>query len=360
MDNKKLYNLRQIQIWCVLGSPFVAGILISQNCSKFGEARKSTLWIFIGTLWTLALFGIAMLIPDETTRSAGMLIPLLNGALIHPIVDRLQGERIREHFENDGAKSSNGLPIVLSVILIALIVTPTILLDRISNFNNYLRADFNGNGVFYTQNTSIEEVDKLGSILTRVDYFNSENPVEVVFADCDSVIELKLVTDKDYFDNSEFLNEMLPVFKHLSFYDFSKPVRFNLIDEYLKTGKRINLSQSDSIQYLMESVPFIKNENFRLYYDIMIPEIERSKFQDLILKLDNLFPHQYQFNFICEVADSSFLLNLYIPKKEWNNPKLISEAKLLKTELNQSDFSKPFRVKLFESSETNYEEFEIQ
>ena len=360
MDDKKLYNLRQIQIWCVLGSPFVAGILISQNYSKFGEGRKSTLWIFIGTLWTLALFGIAMLMPDGTTRSAGMLIPLLNGALIHPIVDRLQGERIRNHFENDGGKSSNGLPIVLSLILMALIITPTILLDRISNTNNYLRADFNGNGVLYSHNTSIEEVDKLGNILTRVEYFSPENPVEVVFEDCDSVIELKLVSDKGYFNNLEFLNEIQSVFKHVSLYDFSKPVGFNLIDKYLKKEKRIHLSQSDSIQYLMESVPFVDNENFRLYYDIMIPEPERAKFQDVILQLDNLFPHQYQFSFICEVADNSFLLNLYIPKTEWNNPKLISEAKLLKTELNQADFSKPFRVKLFENSETNYEEFEIQ
>jgi hypothetical protein len=360
MDNKKIYNLRQIQIVCVIGSPFVAGILISHNYSKFGEGRKSTLWIFFGTLWTLALFGIALLIPEEISRSAGMAIPFLNGALIHPIVNRLQGERIREHFENDGKKSSNWLPIGLTVLLMALILTPMILLDRISNVNNYLRADSNGNGVFYNQNTSVDEVDKLGNILTRIDYFNSENLTEVVFVDCDSVFELKLVSDKNYFNDTEYLNEMQSVFKHISYYDFTKPVRFNFIDEYLKTEKRIVLSQSDTIQYLVESVPFVKNSNFRLYYDIMFPESERLKLQDLILRLKNLFPHQYQINFMCEIVDNSYMLSLYVPKVDWNKPQIIAYSKLLKSKLNQADYSKPFRLRLYEHTETNYDELEIE
>jgi len=359
MDNKKIYNLRQIQIACVIGSPFVAGILISHNYSKFGERRKSTLWIFICTLWTLALFGIAMLIP-ENISSPGLVIPLINGAIIHQIIKKLQGERINEHFENNGKKSSNWLPIGLTVLMVALVLGPMILLDRMSNANNYLRADFNGNGVFYNYEMSIVEVDKLGNILTRVDYFSQENLTEVVFVDCDSVFELKLVSDKDYFDNTEYLNEMQSVFKHISYYDFAKPVQFNFIDQNLKTEKRIVLSQSDSIQYLAESLPFIKNSNFRLYYDIMFPEDERLKLQDLILRLNNLFPHHYQINFMCEIVDNTYMLSLYVPKVDWNKPQIIADSKLLKRKLNQEDFSKPFRLKLYEHTETNYDEFEIE
>ena len=359
MDNKKIYNLKQIQFACVIGSPFVAGILISHNYSKFGESRKGMLWIFIGTLWTLALVGIAMLIP-ENISSPGLVIPLINGAIIHQIIKRLQGERINDHFENNGEKSSNWLPVGLTVLVAAIILAPIILLDRISNVNDYLRADFNGNGVFYKNKMTIDEVDKLGNILTRVDYFNSENLTEVVFEDCDSVFELKLVTDKGYFNNTEYLNEMQSVFKHISCYDFSKPVRFNLIDEYLKTEKRITLNQSDSIQYLMESVPFVKNKNFKLYYDIMIPENDRFKLQDLILGLKNLFPHQYQINFICEIVDNSYMLSLYVPKIDWNKPQIMADSKSLKSKLNRANFNKPFRLRLYENTETNYEELEIE
>lgn len=359
MDNKKIYNLRQIQIACVIGSPFVAGILISHNYSKFGESRKGILWILICTLWTLALFGIAMLIP-ENISSPGLVIPLINGAIIHQIIKRLQGEKINEHFENNGEKSSNWLPIGLTVLVAALILTPIIILDRISNVNDYVRADFNGNGVFYNYEMTIDEVDKLGNILTRIDFFNSENLTEVVFVDCDSVFELKLVSDKDYFNNTDYLNEMQSVFKHISCYDFSKPVHFNLIDEYLKTEKRITINPSDSIQYLMESLPFVKNKNFRLYYDIMVSENERLKLQDLILRLKNLFPHQYQINFMCEIVDNSYMLSLYVPKVDWNKPQIMADSKLLKSRLNQADFNKPFRLRLYEHTETNYDELEIE
>ncbi|WP_157493699.1 hypothetical protein [Draconibacterium sediminis] len=359
MENKKIYNLKQIQFACVIGSPFVAGILISHNYSKFGESKKGVLWILICTVWTLALFGLAMLIPENIT-SPGLVIPLINGAIIHLFVKRFQGERISEHFENKGEKSSNWLPVGLTVLVVALIFIPVILLDRISNVNDYLRADFNGNGVFYNHEMTIEEVNKLGNILIRTDYFNSENLTEVVFEDCDSVIDLKLVTDKDYFNNTEYLNEMQSVFKHISCYDFSKPVRFNFMDEYLKTEKRIILNQSDSIQYLMESVPFVQNKNFRLFYDIMIPENERLKLQDLILRLKNLFPHQYQINFMYEIVDDSYMLSLYVPKVDWNKPQIMTDSRLLKSRLNQADFNKPFRLRLYEHTETNYEEYEIK
>jgi hypothetical protein len=57
MDKKKIYNLKQIEGACVIGSPIVAGILIYQNYKKFGQKAKGISWIFIGILWTVALIG---------------------------------------------------------------------------------------------------------------------------------------------------------------------------------------------------------------------------------------------------------------------------------------------------------------
>ncbi|TKG91466.1 hypothetical protein EYV94_20780 [Puteibacter caeruleilacunae] len=359
MDNKKLYDLNQIRFACILGSPFVAGILISHNYSKFGERRKSILWIVICTLWTLSIVGISMLIPENIT-STGLVIPLINGWIIHELVKNRQGERLNEHFENNGEKGSNWLPLGLTALVVALIFGPVIFLDKYLNENNYLRADFKGNGVFYNLETPIDQVDKLAGILTRMGYFNPDKLSEVVFVDCDSVFELKLVSDKDYFNDTEYLNDMQSVFKHISYYDFSKPVKFNLIDEYLKTEKRIVLSQSDSIQYYMESVLFVKNKNFKLCYDIMIPEDERLKFQDLILGLKRFFPHHFKGVFIYGIVDNSYMLSIYVPKANWKKPQLLTEVKLLKRKLNEANFSKPFRLNLYDPTGTDQEELEVQ
>jgi hypothetical protein len=149
MYNNKIYNLKQIEVACVIGSPIVAGILIYNNYKNFGERQKGVAWIFIGILWTLALIGIAMLIPENIVDSTRLVIPAINGLILYPIINKLQGARIKEHFDNNGEKGSNWLVAGLTIFVAALILTPIIVLDQISPINDYTRQAFESNGIYY-------------------------------------------------------------------------------------------------------------------------------------------------------------------------------------------------------------------
>ena len=77
-----------------------------------------------------------------------------------------------------------------------------ILINKISPINNYTRQTFNTNGIYYNQNMSVGDVNKLGGILQRIEYFNPESPAEVVFLSTDTTYEFKLITEKSFFNDS--------------------------------------------------------------------------------------------------------------------------------------------------------------
>jgi len=360
MDNKKIYNLKQIEGACVIGSPIVAGILIFYNYKNFGERQKGIAWIFIGILWTLTLFGFTMLIPESIVDSTGLVIPAINGLILYPIINKLQGSRIKEHFDNKGEKGSNRLVAGLIIFFVALILTPIILIERISPVNVYARQAFETNGIYYNTEMPVEEVNILGGILTRIQYFSTESPAEAVFIATDTSYEFKLITEKSFFSDNAYLTDIQRIFKHVDRYDFNKPLTFKITDTDLKDDKIIELNNYDSIPLLLESELFMKNKNFNLIFEISIDKFEREKFQRLIMSLDKIFFPQNRFDFLMNCENDIYFMKLFIPKQNWNSPQLLAEARFIKERLNNYGFKYPFKLILVDNTTLEVKEFEIE
>jgi hypothetical protein len=360
MENKRIFNLKQIEGACVIGSPIVAGILIFYNYKNFGEKNKGIAWIFIGIIWTVAVIGLAMLIPENLTNSAGMVVPILNGLILYPIIKRLQGAKINEHFDNAGEKGSNWIVAGLTIVFAAIILAPIILLNRISPINEYTRQAFESNGIYYNAEMPIDEVVKLGGILTRVHYFSPESPAEAVFLSNDTIYEFKLINEKTSFNDNSYLTDIRQIFKHIGRYEFRKPVIFKITDPFLKDDKIIELVNFDSIPLILEMELFAKNKNFMLLYEMSIDKSEQEKFQRLIIDMDKIFLPQNKFDFLMDYEDNTYSLKLFIPKQNWNSPQLLKEAQFVKDRLNTDGFRYPFKLILIDNSTDNVDEFEIE
>lgn len=360
MDNKRIYSLKQIEVACVIGSPVVAGILIFSNYKKFGEIGKGIAWIFIGIIWIIAETGLAMLIPDSLLKSSGMIIPFLNGLLLSPIIKRLQGAKIEEHFVNDGKKGSNWIIAGWIIGFIAIFIGFIVWLDRVTPINEYTRQDFGSNGIYYNHKMPLNEVNKLGGILQRVQYFSSESSAEAVFLSTDSVYEFKLITDKSNFNNDQYLTDIQQIYKHVGRYEFKRPLIYMLTDPYLKDNKIVKLSNYDSIPLILEMVQFDRNHNFQLLYEKEIDRLELDKFQRLILEMDEIFTPQEKFVFIMDYNNNTYYLKLFVRKQSWTNPQLLTEGRVVKDRLNNFGFKYPFKLVLIDNSTENFEEFEIE
>lgn len=359
MEKQRIYNSRQIQAACIIGSPIVAGLLIAHNFRKFGNTQKSLLWILLGIAWTALLIGLGSLLPARLASSTGMVVTIINGALIYQIVNKIQGDKINEHFENNGEKGSNWIMAGMIICVVAIFAVPLIMLNNLSQIDNYNRQAFDKNGIYYNQEINIEEVNKLGGILSRVDFFNSESAGEVIFLSNDSTYELKLIIDKSAATDSTFNVYLKELFNHINGYDFRKPLTFITTDVYLKNERIVELDKNEEYASLAEIEVFSKNPNFILFYHKDFNKVERGKFQKLILEM-NIFPLQNRFDFFVDLENGMFSLRLFIPKQNWNQPQLISEAKFLNDRLNDYGFEKPFKLILVDNTTLDYEEKQIE
>lgn len=360
MEKKKIFNIKQIEGACVIGSPLVAGILIYLNYKNFGEKQKGISWIFIGVLWTFALIGLGFLMPENIVDSTGFVIPAINGLILYPIINKLQGAQIREHFENNGEKGSNWIVAGLIIFILAIILTPIIALDRVFPINDYKRQPFNSNAIYYNTEMPVKKVNKLGGILKRIGYFNPKTPSEVVFIRTDSTFEFKLITEKKFFNDSGYIKEAKQIFKHIERYDFNRPMRFMLTDPYLANNQTIKLDNYDAIPEVLEAVEFKQNNNFNLIYDISIDKDERDKFQRAILNMNRIFPSQNRIDFLMDYESRTYYLKLFIPKQNWKDTQLLSEVKIVKKKLNNLGFDYPFKLFLVDNSKMDNEEYEIK
>jgi hypothetical protein len=359
MKQRRIYNIRQIVGACVIASPIPAGILIAHNYWVLGEKRKSIFWIFAGIIWTLALVGIGFIIPENLTKIAGILMPEINGLILYPIIKRIQGAKIEEHLRNNGKAGSYWVLAGVIILFVSLLITPIIILTKNDLQKKYLRQGFNQNGIFYNPEMQLDEVDKLGNILQRINYFNDTNLAEVVFLSHDSVYEFKLITEKSFFKDSVYINEVRQLFKHVGSYNFKKPIRFKITDQYLKKDQEITLSNYDQIAILMESEVFARNKNFKLIFDMSFDKPERERLQRLILSNNKLFPPQKGLDFMVEVNTDEYIFRLFIPKQFWDQPQLINELKTFRHILNSSGFKFPFLIILMDDTQKTVLEKEI-
>ena len=360
MEKQRIYNSRQIQAACVIGSPIVGGLLIAHNFRKFGNNQKSLLWILIGLAWTALLIVLGSLLPERLASSTGMVVTIINGALIYQIVNKIQGEKIKNHFENNGNKGSNWTIAGMVICVVAVFAVPMIMLNNLTQIDNYNRQAFDKNGIYYNQEMNIDEVNKLGGILSRVDYFNSESAGEVIFLSNDSTYELKLILDKTATADSTFNVYIKELFNHVNSYDFRKPITYMTTDVYLNNEKIIELDKNAEYASFAEMEVFSENPNFILLYHKDFNKVERRKFQNLILEMSNIFPPQNRFDFFIDFENGMYSLRLFIPKQNWNQPRLISEAKFLNNRLNNYGFEKPFKLILVDNTTLDYDEKQIE
>jgi hypothetical protein len=121
----KLYRDKSVYTSTFLGGPLAAGYLAAHNYKHLGQQRKvKTAWL-IAILSTIVIFGGALLIP-QVENIPKYIIPLIYTGIAQYLVNRFQGNEIRNHIENGGQTYSFGRAILVG--LIGLIITLAIVL----------------------------------------------------------------------------------------------------------------------------------------------------------------------------------------------------------------------------------------
>lgn len=100
-EKPKIYTLNSIRVATFIFGPLAAGYLVSQNYKAFNQKDKSTTTWIIAVVALIAIIGLAV-ITSNTERFPRFIFPLAYAWGTFLLVQKFQGEQMKEHFVAGG------------------------------------------------------------------------------------------------------------------------------------------------------------------------------------------------------------------------------------------------------------------
>lgn len=123
MEEKfKLYSQKAIAIATYFGGPLAAGILIRKNSLNLGREKEGLVALIVGIISTILLFWGIFQIPEPIIdKIPNILIPAIYTGIIYLIVEKLHGQILKNHKEENNEFYSNwratGIGAICAVVL---------------------------------------------------------------------------------------------------------------------------------------------------------------------------------------------------------------------------------------------------
>lgn len=122
--NLKLYSQKAIGLATFIGGPIAAGYLIRENYLSLDKPDEGKNALLISIVATVLLFTGIFMIPESIMdKVPNQIIPMIYTGIIYLIVEKIQGELLNKHKENEYAFYSRwnaaGIGLISLVILLS-------------------------------------------------------------------------------------------------------------------------------------------------------------------------------------------------------------------------------------------------
>ena len=233
--NKGLWNPASFAVLSFFFSFLSAGILYSLNYGRVGLIKKRN----ISLLVICVIFVVALTITVATERDIAKSLFLGLNIGVGMYMQRDQKKLYEDHIANGRKKASYVLPLVFCIIISAFLIWAMIYSQNIPDKNLVI----NGDELYYTDNVSKNEVDKLGEYLKETDFFaQDDNNISIKIDKKEEEYILSLIVDKEKVESSDISETAKFLGKTLSTEVFNNSkVSVNLCDDRFNSLKTINI-----------------------------------------------------------------------------------------------------------------------
>ena len=212
-----------------------AGILYSLNYGRAGLIKKRNISLLVICVMFAATLTISLTIESNLAKS--LFFGLNIGVGLY--MKRDQKKLYEDHIENGGKRASYVLPLVFCIIVTALLIWAMIYSKNIPDKS----LAINGDELYYTDNISKNEVDKVGEYLKEKGLFvQDNNTISIKLDKKENEYILSFIVNKENLESSD-TSEYAKFFgKALSTEVFNNSkVRVNLCDDRFNSLKAINI-----------------------------------------------------------------------------------------------------------------------
>ena len=116
VSQKKLYSINQQVLATFLGGPLGGAFLLSQNYAQLEALKEARLAVLLGLSATIALFPVAMVLPERFPRPV---LPLVYTIAFRELAKYLQGDHLKALAEGQAERRSWWVTTALTLAALA-------------------------------------------------------------------------------------------------------------------------------------------------------------------------------------------------------------------------------------------------
>ena len=377
MENNdlKIFTNKAISIATFFGGPLAAGLLISKNFKVFGNENAARNSIFIGIISTILLFTGGFLIPENiVVKSLQALIPTIYTALVYFLVEKLQGQKIRDFLANNGRTAPNlqavgygllGFLIIVSFIIIniALFIPKEELcsISQVLRFTQIYDKEINIDKnvrLHYSQKIDKLKSQKIAEIIKQSGFMEGSEGADL-FLDEDLMnYRLKFVADTSNLSDPLVIYEFNELKKYINDnLNFEKPIEILfadicLVDEFeLPENDNLNLQVYEP---LIDLQIYQINDFHTIYYNLIMPIEDVRIVGEAIKRLKGYFPVHQRIDIIFLNNDNNYSIKFFVSKNFWQELAIIDMLKSTVDYIKNSGIEKPINLVMIDN-QTNEE-----
>lgn len=236
----KLFTEKQVGISAVIGGPIPPGILFYLNYKRINKDKEAYISLAATLIFTIGLFYTLIKLPDEIIdKLPNAVVTGFYGVLVYILYNRFLSKEINQLLTEGHTKASNwtvagmtlfGLILNLIIILAIAFTQPAFKGDKI-------KYGAVGHEIYFDKSkTSIDEANRLGTILTNSGYFTDEYPAAVHIDKWQTRYVVTLQIDKEHWVNPELIQYLNDLKKDLEV-EFFKDITL-VLEHYDLSGKK--------------------------------------------------------------------------------------------------------------------------
>ena len=332
--SNKVFTNALISIATFFGGPLAAGFLIAHNYKVFGNTSAAKKTIFLGVVFTLLLFSLIFSLPQNSiNKIPSAFIPGIYTAIITFLVERLQGDKIKEHLLNQGPKASGWSAAAYGIMGMIAIGIFLIVISSIEPFPGY-EKEINVDDkvvLHYSKKIDEDQLSIVNLLLKQSGFFEETQGADLFLSSNSKLLNLKLIIDPEVLSDSLIISD---------FNDFEKYLNYNMIgDRKIKLSFTNELLSEDydipdttNYQYSLEDELFYLHsyqigENHTIHYNAPTPLSDIQVVASSIRKLKGYFPEDNEVDIVFLNKGDNYVIKFFVSKELWYIPAVTDRLK---------------------------------
>jgi len=364
-NSPKIFTNTAISIATFFGGPIAAGFLISKNYRVFGKENAARDSIYIGILSTVILFAGLFMLPEQIIdKIPRSLVPGVYTAIILGLVEKLQGQQIKDFLAGGGQKASNwqaagygaiGLVTILAFLFVMIFAVST------NGYKNNITVVKNVK-LHYTNDIDDLKSQGIASLLKQSGFLEGSTGADLFLSGEAKFYRLQFVlTDRLMLADSSVLYDFNRVENYLNYnLNLDKKIEIGFTDPNFQNSYELPEYDFD-LQHVYEPAlylqPYQISDLHTIFYNVSMPVDDLKKVEEAVNSLKAYFPVDQRIDFVFLNTEPDYTIKFFVVKDLWENEGVIGRLKSTVDYIKDSGIDKNVHLVLIDGE--SFEEKEM-